>query len=477
MKASVPRTARTRAQALAPAGGVIVVPIAGMTCRSCERRIERQVRRIPNVERATASASHARVEVMTSGPVSGVDLAEAIEAAGYEIGRTPWLSPDRDTWLVAGSGLVLIVSIAILAELLGFTGFTAGLGDIREGGLLVAGLLGLAAGVSTCIALTGGLVLALSAAAAADRTDGPDPSIATRLRPIAVFLTGRVAGFALLGAALGAVGSRVVLPPLAIAVLMIVVAILMTILGVRLTGLSPRIAAWSPTLPGGLGTLIGGGEVTAYSDVRAGALGVASFFLPCGFTQAVQIYALSTGSPLVAGGIMAAFAIGTVPGLLTLGGLPSLLPKASRPALLQTIGVIVIGFAVLNGVAGLRLAGLLPDFGIAAAAAPSVTVSGGVQTLRTAQVSDGYVPANVSIYAGVPTRWVIDSRDGGSCAVFLQVPSLGIAVTLRPGENVIDLPALQAGRVQYMCSMGMYGGQLTVVDGPPPAAEGPSARG
>jgi plastocyanin domain-containing protein len=145
---------------------------------------------------------------------------------------------------------------------------------------------------------------------------------------------------------------------------------------------------------------------------------------------------------------------------------------------LQTIGVIVIGFAFLNGMAGLRLAGLLPDFGpgAAAAAAPSVTVASGVQTLRTAQVSNGYEPANVSIYAGMPTRWIIDSKDGGSCAVFLQVPSLGIAVTLEPGENVIELPALDSGRLQYMCSMGMYGGQLTVVDATPPV-EGAFAGG
>jgi sulfite exporter TauE/SafE len=336
----------------------------------------------------------------------------------------------------------------------------------------LAALLGLAAGVSTCMALVGGLVLALSAAAAAGRGDDEDdPSIAARLRPTATFLAGRVAGFAVLGAGLGALGSRVVLPPVAIAVLMIVVAVVMTILGVRLTGLSPRIAAWSPTLPGGLGARLGidGSGVSTYSDTRAAVLGAASFFLPCGFTQAVQIYALSTGSPVVAGAIMAAFAIGTVPGLLTLGGLPSLLPKTSRPAFLRTIGVVVIGFALLNGMAGLRLAGLMPELGTAAAAAPDVTTAAGVQTLRTSQVADGYVPANVSIYAGVPTRWIIDSKDGGSCAVFLQVPSLGIAVTLQPGENVIDLPALQSGRVQYMCSMGMYGGQLTVVDGPPPA--------
>jgi sulfite exporter TauE/SafE/copper chaperone CopZ len=448
-----------------------------MTCRACERRIERQVRRIPNVDAVVASASRARVEVITSGAVSGVDLAEAIEAAGYEVGRTPWVTRDARTWMAAGAGLVLIVAVAILAEVTGLAGFASGAGDIREGGLIVAGLLGLAAGVSTCMALTGGLVLALSAAAAASRPADDDPTVLARLRPTFAFLGGRVVGFAALGAALGALGSRVVLPAAAIAVLMILVAVLMTVLGVRLTGLSPRLAGWSPTLPGTLGARLGleGSSVSTYSDARAAALGAASFFLPCGFTQAVQVYALSTGSPLVAGGIMAVFALGTVPGLLALGGLPSLLPKSGRPVLLRAIGVVVIGFAAVNGLAGLRLAGVTPDvFAGQAAPAPVVSIEGGVQTLRTFQLGDGYQPANASLYAGMPTRWIVESLESRSCAVFLQVPSLGIAVTLHKGENVIDLPPLRTGRIQYMCSMGMYGGQLTVVDGPPAATEGPT---
>ena len=101
MSASVPRPAGPVSRGTAT--GTISIPIVGMTCRACERRIERQVRRIPNVREATASASRARVDVVTSGPVSGVDLAEAIEAAGYEVGTTPWLSRDAGTWLGAGA--------------------------------------------------------------------------------------------------------------------------------------------------------------------------------------------------------------------------------------------------------------------------------------------------------------------------------------------------------------------------------------
>jgi sulfite exporter TauE/SafE len=255
-----------------------------------------------------------------------------------------------------------------------------------------------------------------------------------------------------------------------VALLMVVVAVVMTILGIRLTGLSPRIAAWSPTLPAGLGRRLGvdEGSVTRYSDSRAAALGAATFFLPCGFTQAVQVFALSTGSPLYAGAIMAVFAIGTAPGLLALGGLPAILPARRRPVMLRLIGVVVIGFAFVNATAGLRLAGFSPAVGPADATAPRPTVSmeDGVQVLRTFQVGTGYLPADTSLYAGVPTRWIVESLDQNSCAVFLQVPSLGLAVTLEKGENTIELPPLPAGRVPYSCSMGMYGGQLTVVEAP-----------
>ena len=228
---------------------ITVVPVEGMTCRTCERRIERHVGRIASVEAVSASATNARVEVTSSGPLPAAALAEAIEAAGYRIGRTPWLARESRTWLAAAGGLALVVAIAVAAELSGLTSLASGAGSIADGGLVVAGLLGLAAGVSTCMALTGGLVLALSAAFAASRPAATDTSVALRLRPTVVFLGGRVVGFAVLGAVLGAVGSAVVLPAVAVAALMIAVAVVMTILGVRLTGLSPRIAAWSPTLP------------------------------------------------------------------------------------------------------------------------------------------------------------------------------------------------------------------------------------
>jgi sulfite exporter TauE/SafE len=446
-----------------------------MTCRTCEVRIQKFVGRLPNVQHVRASAVHGRVEIESTAPVPATAVEKAIRAAGYEIGRTPWLAGDPAVWLTAVAGVAVVAALAVIAQVTGLANLASGAGDLGKGGLVVALLLGLAAGVSTCMALVGGLVLALSASFQARRAaaGAAEGRVMSQMRPALVFMGGRIIGYGVLGALLGAVGASVTMPPQVTAALMITVAVVMTILGTRLTGLSPRIATWSPTLPMGIGRQLGLGDggAGAYSDARAATLGAASFFLPCGFTQAVQVYALSTGSPVFAGAIMAVFAIGTAPGLLALAGLPVVVPSTMRPALLRLVGVVVIGFAFINASAGLRLSGVtLPSFGVETAAAALPPESGvsidGTQALTTFQDGGGYSPANVSIYAGTPTRWTIESSTTATCAALLVVPDLGIQVRLHEGSNTIDLPALRAGTLAYSCSMGMYGGRITIVDRP-----------
>jgi uncharacterized protein len=470
---AVATTTGPAAQGAASAAGsrlTTTVPVAGMTCRACEVRIGRHVGRLPGVEKVTASAVHGRVVIESTRPIAPDAIERALHDAGYEIGRTAWIERDRSVWLTAAAGAALVAGVVVVARLTGIADIASGAGDLASGGLLVALLLGLTAGVSTCMALVGGLLLALSAAFEARRGAVPT-SLAGRMRPAAAFMIGRTAGYAVLGAALGALGATVAMPPAVTAVLMLVVAVLMTLLGARLTGLSPRLAVWSPTLPMGVARTLGldaSGD-TPYSDGRAALLGAASFFLPCGFTQAVQVYALSTGSPAYAGAIMAVFAIGTAPGLLALAGLPLVVPANLKPTMLRVAGVVVIMFALVNASAGLRLAGIrIPglDAAPAIAAESAPAVAGGVQTLTTYQDVDGYSPGNVAIYAGTPTRWTVESRDVRSCAAFLVVPDLGIQVALKKGSNEIDLPALPAGTLAYSCSMGMYGGQITVVEPP-----------
>ena len=291
--------------------------------------------------------------------------------------------------------------LAWVAQSAGLADVAAGLVNPSGGGLLLVLALGLTAGVSTCMAMVGGLVLGFSAshAAAVGSTGSALPAFTTRMRPQFAFNAGRIIGFGLLGAILGALGSTVGLPTRIMGVLALAVAVVMFLLGIRLTGISPRMAAWSPRLPAGLAGLLGIDSAAArpYSDSRTALVGAGTFFLPCGFTQAVQVYALSTGSPLAAGLIMATFAVGTTPGLLAVASVPEIATGRRRATVLQVVGVIVLAFALLNVTSGLRL------IGVSAHRRPSPTAGigqrhrgRGVQTVRMTQSPDGYLPADTS---------------------------------------------------------------------------------
>nr|WP_297424462.1 sulfite exporter TauE/SafE family protein [uncultured Actinotalea sp.] len=472
---------------------MVELAISGMTCRACEVRVGKALRAVPGVREVDVSAARGRARVRTGAAVPSERWAVAVRRAGYELGveRRPWLTRDRRVWrdVVLAAGAV--VGVAVLAGLLGLEDATAALGaTAMSGSLVLVVLLGVAAGLSTCMALVGGLVLAVTARHAQAETardpqsgparaDAPHPSAWQRLRPHVAFNAGRVVGFGVLGALLGALGSAVRLSGGAVALVTVVVSLAMIAVGVQLTAVSPRLAGRTVALPEGLSRRLRLDDRAdgGYRDTRTAALGAATFLLPCGFTQAVQLYAISTGDPVRAGIVLALFALGTVPGLLTIGGLTSLVPSrrpTTAPRFLRFAGVAVIAFAVLNlsGAATVLAPGVFARVGPAAgtsagaaAVSANVTLEDGVQVMRTTQVVDGYEPQVATVVAGTPVRWEIDSV-AASCASALLAPDLGggpAPVLLPPGVTTLEFTPERPGRLYYSCAMGMYTGAVDVV--------------
>ena len=89
-------------------------------------------------------------------------------------------------------------------------------------------------------------------------------------------------------------------------------------------------------------------------------VGVVTFFLPCGFTQSMQLYTLSTGSFIQGAFTMGAFALGTLPAL-ALVSFSSLgvSKQARRGIFFKTAGLIVIAFALFNLINSLVIIGVL----------------------------------------------------------------------------------------------------------------------
>lgn len=440
------------------------LPVRGMTCRACEVRVGRAVRAVPGVREVRVSARRGTLRV--DGDASRAAVERAVVAAGYEVGaeERSWLSRDRRVWSDVAVGTAAVVVVAVVAGLLGADRWTAGATQVlADGGLVVAVALGLAAGVSTCMALVGGLVLAAAARYAERR---PTTTAGQRLRPHLLFHAGRVVGFAAGGALLGAAGSAVQVGAGTTALLVLVVGVAMAVVGLQLTGVSPRLAGWSVALPARLGRL--GSRGPSGGTAGTVVLGAASFLLPCGFTQVVQLYALATGSPLRAGAVMALFAVGTAPGLLGLAGVTAAARGPRGTRVLRWAGVAVLAFSLVNVSGALTV--LAPSTAArvdAGTPAVDAVLEDGVQVLRTTQVAGGYEPAHATVLAGVPVRWEVDSV-AASCASALHAPAMGIGtVLLSPGVTTFTFTPDEPGVLPYSCAMGMYTGQIEVV-----AAEG-----
>jgi sulfite exporter TauE/SafE len=162
---------------------------------------------------------------------------------------------------------------------------------------------------------------------------------------------------------MGLVGSAFVFSPSALGILTILAGIFMLFLGLQITGIFPRLTSFSfsPKLAEKLG--IDNHRRKTYNHFSTMTLGLLTFFLPCGFTQAMQLFAVSTGSWQTGALVMGLFAIGTTPGLLLVGGLVSLVHGKKTKNILKVVGVIVIGFAFFSISSGGTMAGI--DFNFA----------------------------------------------------------------------------------------------------------------
>ena len=149
------------------------------------------------------------------------------------------------------------------------------------------------------MAVVGALVLSLSATYAKEGNP---------IRPQVLFHAGRLVSFFLLGGLVGAVG----------AVFRFGATLVM--LGLNLLDIAPWTRRLRLTLPAGLGARVQG-LTGLNTSLMPFAVGVATFVLPCGFTQSMQLYALSTGNFLTGATLMLAFALGTLPvlGALSFG--------------------------------------------------------------------------------------------------------------------------------------------------------------
>lgn len=449
--------------------------ISGMHCASCEVLIEQKFRELPGVEKVTVNHANGKADLICSEEPGLQQLQALLKEDGYTI--SSWQDRNRTAAVAVaekapeyakiGWMFLAVVSLYYVLKQFDFLPNISVTEHMSYGLIL---LIGLFAAVSSCIAVVGGLLLGL---AAKYNESHPDLTGLQRFKPHLYFNVGRIAGYTAFGAAVGALGSVLSLSPRANGYLMVVVSIVMLLLGFQLLNLFPGLRRFSPKMPKFIAHKIH--DLSAKESRGAPfALGASTFFLPCGFTQALQLYVLASGDWKVGALTMLTFSLGTLPALLSLSAVSSFAKGAFQNHFLRFAGVLIVLLSVFNINNGLALAGydvglgsLLARTTSASASDTPVRIVDGKQIVKMTVKGYAYTPNKFTVIEGVPVEWQIDGTEAAGCGRVLVMPTLGTSKYLLPqGITTVTFTPTQTGTIPFNCSMGMMtrGSQFVVVE-------------
>ena len=448
--------------------------IKGMHCVSCEKLLDDEFRQIAGVKDVRVDRLKNTGEVDYEG--SEVDFLEIQRVAkkfGYEASE----SDKKGHWVSKGTPSVQISDwiwaiVVVVVLLFSFKIFQdSGLIDhinLQSSNVSfgMAFLVGLVASVSSCLAVVGAVIIAFGEKYKTDDTGFFNNAV----KPNLLFHAGRLATFFVLGGLLGLVGGELNVSGNFISIFTIIIAVVMGWLGLNILGILPSISSLGVSMPKGL--------TKNWSNLKASehaaapfVLGGLSFFLPCGFTQSMQIFALTSGSFWVGGLTLFLFALGTVPSLLILG-ITASWTRSSKMVIFQKVaGILVVLFAFFMLQSGLALHGvstnvLSTDDAKKTEQKTNTTniqsVTGEQQVVEMHVLSSGFSPATLKIKKGVPVKWIIKGDQVTGCTSKIIVPSLNISKALVAGDNVVEFTPKTTGTIPFSCWMGMVQGQFIV---------------
>ena len=276
------------------------IQTSGMHCKSCEMLIKQSIKDLwKSVKVLSLSHKTGKLEVEISDEADEEKVYRAIQGAGFSIWeKTKGVAVSRlsQIWWLFLAGILLVFFLKINISSL-----------IPEYETLtwpIAILIGMVASVSSCLALTWGLIIGYTESV--ETKNNFLTQLQFHLWRFLMFII----GWAFLGAVWGSVGQNIWIP----IILNSLVGLVLFYLWLQILGIVPNISRFGFHLPSWMSEQ----WLAIKNPIFAPVVGAFTFLLPCWFTQSMQLFALQSGSPLVWATIMGAFAIGTLPVLLSL---------------------------------------------------------------------------------------------------------------------------------------------------------------
>jgi sulfite exporter TauE/SafE/copper chaperone CopZ len=457
--------------------------VEGMHCASCELLIEKTIEDYPGVKDVDASLEKGQVKIVSdkNDSVDIEKLNKDFKEAGYKFSNKQFPKENYKLIELTDAGIEInrekfyeylkifgiLVFVLVLVMLINNSNIGRYAGVDANSSLPAFLVLGIVAGLSSCAALVGGLLLVMTKQwndlYITDKTNK------LKFQPHILFHTGRLIGYFVFGGLLGLLGQVVSIGSgTSFAIVIIAVSVVMLVLALQMIGVkqAQNLQLKTPKVISKFIT----NESNFSGKYAPFILGALTFLLPCGFTLIAQAAALASSGFLKGGLIMLLFAIGTLPilGGISLTGVKFNTKPKLTSLFNKTAGILIVVFAIYTINSQLNVLGLksLSDLELRSndtasekvdkEVSENPDVDENVQKLVIVADDFSYTPqGSMTIEADKPTVMAVNNKGVQGCGRFMAARGLiDKYVELEDGWNYVELTP-KKGVYKLTCTMGM----------------------
>lgn len=438
--------------------------IQGMTCKHCETKVESTLKELIPGADIKVSYGQSEAIILTKNVLPSEEIIKnALAEEGYTLKRVQKITEgqvadnsDSKFSLPQFTGIlsVLLLIYLLIDRTIGFNAIPTVEAGASLGVLFMVGVL-----TSVhCVSMCGGINLSQSIVTElTPLSSNPTVRKYQKMKPSLLYNGGRVVSYTIIGGVVGALGSVISFSGSMRGIIAILTGLFMVVMGLNMLSLFPWLKRFNISMPKFF-------TQNQKSEKRPFVVGLINGLMPCGPLQAMQLYALGTGSALMGALSMLAFSLGTFPLMFALGAVSTLLSRKFTGTMMKASAMLVILLGVVMAGRGFALGG---------ADVQTVKVDGwqvaeiqnGVQVINTALLSSEY--PSIILQKGIPVVWNLEADESNlnGCNNRINLYDYDLMnIPLGVGDNIIEFTPDETGNFSYSCWMGMIGGRIKVVD-------------
>lgn len=424
----------------------IYVKINGMTCDHCKSKINTTLMRINNVKKINFDGHIAEIEY--NGNINKQKIIDSILEIDYYTDLN--LISDNKKHLKKNisiseilifSCIIILISL-ILNRIFGFNIFNMIPVINSNTTYMMFFITGIFTSIH-CVSMCGAINLLATT------------SSTRNLKKPLFYNLGRLISYTLLGGIVGLLGSVLRINVYVQGFIIILASIFMILMSLNMMG----IINFSFNFK----------RINLFNNVKAKGsfmIGLLNGFMPCGPLQAMQLYALSTGSFIHGALSMFLFCLGTIPLLLLMGVIPQLLNNNQRKYLNKFLTVLILLLSLTMFNRGLLSMGInvfdvfKPNYDNYLKS----EIKEYYQVVEFDLSYGGY--KDIIVQKGIPVKMIINAKPNvlTGCNNAIRIKSFNISQELKIGKNVIEFTPNKTGRFTYTCWMNMLKNNIVVID-------------